>query len=252
MSPVPPTARAADRLETPSVAGVGDEVGPDEALTTKEGWRRFVDHQPQPPELLSAGALAGLSGRERARYDDARRDYHCDLPLVSTPTIRQTITTSRLLITSARSSSDRGPPRWKHVRVVLQPLEVGAHPSRAGRRIEGQQLRPGLVVGRRLDVVRVPGRHHRDAEVQPQAGFAAPTALDQLRQRRPGLSFGSEHERHGERDVADPLLLRDDSTDALAGEIKIDCQNAYLCGGETGRSGGPRSYTGGPGRSLFL
>jgi Bacterial TniB protein len=76
----------------------GDEAGPDEPLTTKEGWRRFVDHQPQPPELLSAAALGGLSARDRAAYDDARRDYHCDLPLVSTPTIRQVITTSRLLI----------------------------------------------------------------------------------------------------------------------------------------------------------
>lgn len=76
----------------------GDDVGADEALTTKEGWRRFVEHQAQPPQLLSAAALAGLSGPERAGYDDARRDYHCDLPLVSTPTIRQVVTTSRLLI----------------------------------------------------------------------------------------------------------------------------------------------------------
>ena len=76
----------------------GDDVGPDEALTTKEGWRRFVDRQPQPPELLSATVLAGPSGRERASYDEARRDYHCDLPLVSTPTIRQVVTTGRLLI----------------------------------------------------------------------------------------------------------------------------------------------------------
>ena len=88
MSPVDPTAPALP----------GDDVAPDDALTTKEGWRRFVDHQPQPPQLLSVAALAGLSGRERADYDDARRDYHCDLPLVSTPTVRQTITTSRLLI----------------------------------------------------------------------------------------------------------------------------------------------------------
>jgi hypothetical protein len=94
MSPANRTAPAASGSGPTS----GEEVGPDEALTTKEGWRRFVDHHTQPPRLLAAAALAGLSGRERAGYDDVRRDYHCDLPLVSTPTIRQVIMTSRLLI----------------------------------------------------------------------------------------------------------------------------------------------------------
>lgn len=91
MNPADPAAATAP-------GSTHDDVGSDDALTTKEGWRRFVDHQPQPPVLLSAGERAGLSRRERERYDDVRRDYHCDLPLVSTPTIRQTITTSRLLI----------------------------------------------------------------------------------------------------------------------------------------------------------
>lgn len=85
-------------------------LGPDEALTTKEGWRRFVDHQPQPPPLLSAEALAELSARARDAYDEARRVHHCDLPLVSTPTIRQVISTSRLLIQLNRNqvSARRG------------------------------------------------------------------------------------------------------------------------------------------------
>ena len=29
-------------------AAAGDEVVADDALTTKEGWRRFVDRQPRP------------------------------------------------------------------------------------------------------------------------------------------------------------------------------------------------------------
>ena len=37
------------------------EAVADEPLTTKEGWRRFVDHQPQPPVLLGAVRLAKLS-----------------------------------------------------------------------------------------------------------------------------------------------------------------------------------------------
>jgi hypothetical protein len=72
-------------------------IGPDDPLTTKEGWRRFVDHQPSPPELYSAATLQGLSPRDRAGYEEARRDYHSDLPLVNTPTIRQVINTGRLL-----------------------------------------------------------------------------------------------------------------------------------------------------------
>lgn len=103
----PTTISASEAGAMPATSG---DVGPDDPLTTKEGWRRFVDHQPQPPPTLSGGALAGLSGRARADYDEARRVYHCDLPLVSTPTIRQVITTSRLLIQLNRNqvSARRG------------------------------------------------------------------------------------------------------------------------------------------------
>ncbi|MEV4746366.1 hypothetical protein AB0K21_08335 [Streptosporangium sp. NPDC049248] len=48
--------------------------------------------------LLAADELLALSRRERAAYDEGRRDYHGDLPLVNTPTIRQVINTSRLLV----------------------------------------------------------------------------------------------------------------------------------------------------------
>ena len=70
----------------------------DDPLTTKEGWRRFVDHQPHPPTLPTAAQWAAMTGRERTAHDEARRDYHGDLPLVNTPTIQKVITTSRLLI----------------------------------------------------------------------------------------------------------------------------------------------------------
>jgi hypothetical protein len=70
----------------------------DEPLTTKEGWRRFVERQPRPPALHDTAALAGLSTRDRERYDEARREYHADLPLANTPTIQKVIATSRLLV----------------------------------------------------------------------------------------------------------------------------------------------------------
>jgi predicted ATPase len=73
-------------------------AGADDPLTTKEGWRRFVDHQPHPPALHTAAELARLSPGEWADYDAARRGYHADLPLVNTPTIQKVISTSRLLV----------------------------------------------------------------------------------------------------------------------------------------------------------
>lgn len=79
-------------------ADVDLEIPADAPLTTKEGWRRFVNHQAQPPTLHTAAELAQLSARQREDVDEARRGYHADLPLVNTPTIQKVISTSRLLV----------------------------------------------------------------------------------------------------------------------------------------------------------
>jgi hypothetical protein len=80
------------------VAGINDvEAVADEPLTTKEGWRHFVDRQPHPPVLLDRVALASLSPEDRGRYDEARREYHADLPLVNTPTIQTVISRAPIL-----------------------------------------------------------------------------------------------------------------------------------------------------------
>ncbi|MFH8349673.1 TniB family NTP-binding protein [Streptomyces sp. NPDC018045] len=76
----------------------GEQALPDSPLTTKEGWRRYVEHETVPPKLLPAAERAALSGQQRAAADDRRREYHADLPLVNTPTIRKVISTARLLI----------------------------------------------------------------------------------------------------------------------------------------------------------
>lgn len=88
----------------------GGEAGLDNPLTTKEGWRRFVDKESTAPALLSGEALAGLGAAQRVGYDEARIEYHADLPLVNTPVIRQVIATSRLLIQLNRNqiSARRG------------------------------------------------------------------------------------------------------------------------------------------------
>lgn len=72
-----------------------DELVPDEPLTTKEGWRRFTDHRTEPPAEPDSTTL---SERGRTELEQARRDYHSDLPLANTPTIRQVLSTGRLLI----------------------------------------------------------------------------------------------------------------------------------------------------------
>jgi hypothetical protein len=75
-----------------------DAITPDDPPTTKEGWRRFVDYQPEPPTMLTAEQLIALDQRQRAAHDEARREYHAELPLVHTPTIRQLLATGRLLV----------------------------------------------------------------------------------------------------------------------------------------------------------
>jgi len=57
-----------------------------------------VDKESTPPVLLSSEALASLGTARRIGYDEARIEYHADLPLVNTPVIRQVVATSRLLI----------------------------------------------------------------------------------------------------------------------------------------------------------
>jgi len=72
-------------------------VPADEPLTTKEGWRRFVDRQPTAPDQHNPATVELLSPPERDAYDEARLEYHADLPLANTPTIQKVITTARLL-----------------------------------------------------------------------------------------------------------------------------------------------------------
>lgn len=81
-----------------------------EPLTTKEGWRRFVDRAPTPVELLDPVKLGRLSAEQRETYDERRRVYHADLPLANTPTIQKVISTARLLVQLNRNqvSARRG------------------------------------------------------------------------------------------------------------------------------------------------
>ncbi|MFB4309049.1 TniB family NTP-binding protein [Actinomadura sp. GTD37] len=81
-----------------SVPEIDGDVPPDSPLTTKEGWASFVRHTPEPPEMLSPRQLEAFPPRQQAAYEQLRRDYHADLPLVNTPIIQKVISTGRLLI----------------------------------------------------------------------------------------------------------------------------------------------------------
>ncbi|MFE0602242.1 TniB family NTP-binding protein [Streptomyces sp. NPDC058892] len=97
-------------MNSPSPSAPAAKAPPDNPLTTKEGWRHFVDHEPVPPRMLTAGERAALGPRGRMREDERRREYHADLPMVNTPVIRKVTTTSRLLIQLNRNqiSARRG------------------------------------------------------------------------------------------------------------------------------------------------
>lgn len=86
------------------------ESGADEPLTTKEGWRRFVDRQPVAPGAHNPATLDLLTDEQQDLVEEARRAYHADLPLANTPTIQKVISTARLLVQLNRNqvSARRG------------------------------------------------------------------------------------------------------------------------------------------------
>ena len=58
---------------TAQLPEIDDVVVVEEPLTAKEGWQRFVDHQPDPPDLPDSTALLAMSASDRDKSDDARR-----------------------------------------------------------------------------------------------------------------------------------------------------------------------------------
>lgn len=91
------------------MSGEEEELA-EEPLTSKEGWRRFVDRHPSAPDQHNPATVELLTPAQRDAYDDARREYHAQLPLANTPTIQKVITTARLLVQLNRNqvSARRG------------------------------------------------------------------------------------------------------------------------------------------------
>lgn len=78
----------------------GDLLGGHEPLTTKEGWRRFVD-QPIDAGDLHDPSVVGhgeLSESVNEMIEDARLAYHSRLAVVATPTVQQVTLGGRRMI----------------------------------------------------------------------------------------------------------------------------------------------------------
>ncbi|WP_236726417.1 hypothetical protein [Streptomyces sp. NBRC 110465] len=82
----------------------------DHPLTSKEGWAAFVAESTTPPAVPPPAALQRLNEAERTAYDQAREDYHAQLVIVSTPTIRHVAATGRkrILLNRHQHSARRG------------------------------------------------------------------------------------------------------------------------------------------------
>ena len=168
---------------------VGDaaRAGVDEPLTTKEGWRRFVDRQSRPPGAAQRPPNCCASPGERADYDETRRDYHADLPLVNTPTIQQVINTARLLVQLNRQqiSARRG---------VIVSGASGTGKTTALTQLGRTHERPSANG--------IPAEKHRlpvALRHRPARGDGADAGHGVRPVPRPGVLRPGEHHRHRQR-----------------------------------------------------
>ncbi|MDN3245500.1 ATP-binding protein [Streptomyces sp. ZSW22] len=85
------------------VSPSGDDRSPadeDERVeppTTLTGWRRFVEKDPRPFDLLPRPRWESMNDEERTDYDEARIDYHSELQVVRTSTVKEVAHQGRLL-----------------------------------------------------------------------------------------------------------------------------------------------------------
>ena len=67
-------------------------------VTTLDGWRAFVGHQPALVSLLTEAERDRLTPAERLAYDDERSDYHAALPALKTPILDRTVAKGMLFM----------------------------------------------------------------------------------------------------------------------------------------------------------
>jgi hypothetical protein len=79
----------------PDASGLDD--GRREPTMTLAGWRQFVDAPPAGFDLLPDKRWAALDDAGRAAYDEARLNYHSEMIIVATSTVREVARQGRLL-----------------------------------------------------------------------------------------------------------------------------------------------------------
>lgn len=77
--------------------GIGLDADRREPTMTLTGWRRFVDSPPAIFELLDDARWTRLPDDDRGRYDEARINYHSEMVVVATSTVREVARQGRLL-----------------------------------------------------------------------------------------------------------------------------------------------------------
>jgi hypothetical protein len=82
-------------VDADAVVDPGDDRR--EPTMTLTGWRRFVDAPPATLDLLPEPAWQALPDADRAAYDETRINYHSELVVVATSTVREVAHQGRLL-----------------------------------------------------------------------------------------------------------------------------------------------------------
>ncbi len=77
--------------------GIDKDADRREPTMTLTGWRRFVDAATASFDLLPDGQWSALSGKARDGYDEARINYHSEMVVVATSTVREVARQGRLL-----------------------------------------------------------------------------------------------------------------------------------------------------------
>ena len=77
-------------------------------LSTKEGWRRYVDEPPRvQPEQLTLAQLRALGKAAREDYDESRHDWHPNLAVIKTPQLAVLHDSLDMIVQSNRQDAGR-------------------------------------------------------------------------------------------------------------------------------------------------
>ncbi|MFI1989105.1 TniB family NTP-binding protein [Actinoplanes sp. NPDC020271] len=127
-------------------------------MSKKEGWRRYVDDTPRVmPEKLTRAAISKLGADALVDYNEDRKDWHANLPVMETPQVKAGLKEITTVVDSNRN--DPGRPRSAAVIDSLSQLgktTLADHYGRIFDRFQRRRFGTETVVGnQRLPVFRL-------------------------------------------------------------------------------------------------